>query len=294
MITFNKLGSYGRLGNQLFQYAFLRTHAYKLETQFYCPPWDGDLIFELNDEIERAPVASVVSAFYDQGLEAGFSESALTIQDGTEMQGYFQSYKYYETVDIVRSWYRFKNEVRAQALAKHTGIDFSNAVSLSLRIDTDYNNTREFFPLYPVEYYEKALANYKNSTQVIVFADRPDLARIFFASLNKRFNLYFIENSTAAEQLYLMTRCGLGNVITNSTFAWWGAYLNANTNATIYAPKEWTRPGVPRPISDITPNEWIHITSLHPILDNFQFWRLRHPLATLQRATNKLAQMYRK
>ena len=54
MISFCKLGNYGRLGNQLFQYAFLRMTARRLGTQFFCPKWDGDDIFNLNDEGERA------------------------------------------------------------------------------------------------------------------------------------------------------------------------------------------------------------------------------------------------
>ena len=50
MLSFSKLGNYGRLGNQLFQYAFLRMTARRLGTQFFCPKWDGDDIFNLNDE----------------------------------------------------------------------------------------------------------------------------------------------------------------------------------------------------------------------------------------------------
>lgn len=289
MITFSKLGNYGRLGNQLFQYAFLRSHARRLGTTFWCPSWEGDQFFDLDDDKERAKDTAITTGFYDQALEAGFSETALVIQDGTEIQGYFQSEKYYESVDLVRSWFHFKSNLRAQAMAKHKGIDFSNAVSLSLRIDSDYNNTREFFPLYPIEYYKKALECYDDAIQVVIFADRPDLARVFFKGLSERFRLYYVENTSAPEQLYLMSICGLGNVITNSTFAWWGAFLNANPLARIYAPKDWTRPGVPRPIIDIIPEHWIRIAALHPVFDNFQYWRFRHPLATLRRVVKKLA-----
>jgi hypothetical protein len=49
MISFPKLGNYGRLGNQLFQYAFLRSSARRLGVQFHCPKWDGGDIFDLDD-----------------------------------------------------------------------------------------------------------------------------------------------------------------------------------------------------------------------------------------------------
>lgn len=288
MLTFTKLGNYGRLGNQLFQYAFLRTHARQLNTTFWCPHWDGDDIFDLGDDHERAAQPAPTQHFFDPGKEAGYCKEALSIQDRTEIQGFFQSERYYTSAQTVRDWYAFKPDIVRSALQRHPGVPFSQAVSLSLRIDADYNNTREFFPLYPLNYYRKALALYPDSAKVIVFADRPDLAKAYFGDIAQNRDLYFIENTPPAEQLYLMSACGLGNIITNSTFAWWGAFLNADPQARICTPTEWTRPGVPQPIADITPASWTHIASLHPVFDHFQFWRLRHPVSTMKRLRTKL------
>lgn len=289
MLTFTKLGNYGRLGNQLFQYAFLRSHAQRLGTTFWCPRWEGDDIFDLGDERERAAQPSPAKHSFDPGNEAGYCTSALSIQDNTEIQGFFQSERYYPCAQTVRGWYAFKPEIIRSARQRHARVEFDNAVSLSLRIDADYNNTREFFPLYPLAYYRKALALYPAAAQVIVFADRPDLAKAYFGDIGLDRDLYFVENTPPAEQLYLMAACGLGNIITNSTFAWWGAFLNAHPEARICTPAEWTRPGVPQPIADITPASWTHIKSLHPIFDHFQFWRIRHPVSTLKRLRTKLA-----
>lgn len=288
MLTFTKLGNYGRLGNQLFQYAFLRTHARRLNTSFWCPHWDGDDIFDLADQSERAAEPAPTLHFFDPGREAGYCAGALTIQDHTEIQGFFQSERYYASAQTVRAWYAFKPDIVHSAHQRHPSVEFDKAVSLSLRIDADYNNTREFFPLYPLAYYRKALALYPSVSKVIVFADRPDLAKDYFGDIACSHDLYFVENTPPAEQLYLMTACGLGNIITNSTFAWWGAFLNAHPEARICTPAEWTRPGVPQPITDITPHNWTQIASLHPVLDHFQFWRVRHPLSTLKRLYTKL------
>jgi hypothetical protein len=53
VISFSKLGSMGRLGNQMFQYSFLRLQAQHLGVKFYCPTWLGDSMFELEDDSER-------------------------------------------------------------------------------------------------------------------------------------------------------------------------------------------------------------------------------------------------
>src|SRR4028119_1267925 len=95
MISFSNLGNYGRLGNQLFQYAFLRTTARRLGTQFFCPKWDGDELFNLNDEGERASEPSGIIHHFDAHPQPGFTSEALSIGDHTEIQGYFQSEKYF-------------------------------------------------------------------------------------------------------------------------------------------------------------------------------------------------------
>ena len=67
MISFSNLGNHGRLGNQLFQYAFLRTTAARLGTEFYCPQWDGDEIFDLHDREERVAMPSGITKNFVQG-----------------------------------------------------------------------------------------------------------------------------------------------------------------------------------------------------------------------------------
>ena len=58
MISFSKLGSFGRLGNQLFQYAFLRSTAARLGTRFHCPQWIGDRVLHLDDAALQLPHAA--------------------------------------------------------------------------------------------------------------------------------------------------------------------------------------------------------------------------------------------
>ena len=286
MLSFHKLGNYGRLGNQLFQYAFLREHARRLKTRFYCPNWDADKIFDLHDEDERASAAEGVEHNWGPGDEAGFSEQAMQIADNTEIEGFFQSEKYYDDPNKVRQWFRYKKEVIEEVDQKYPAFDWSDCVSFSLRLDDDYGDTREYFPLYPLSYYENSLAVVKSKGPIVVFADRHDRARVFLSKIRTDRKLVFIDKLGAAAQLNAMSRCR-DNVITNSTFAWWGAWLNPGPDKVVVVASDWTRAGVPRPVTDILCDSWIKVQGTHPVFDHFQTWRLRHPLGTVKRIVRR-------
>lgn len=288
MISFSKLGNFGRLGNQLFQYAYLRSQAIRIGTGFYCPPWDGDSIFSLNDQGIRLSDQFLPKSYYVQGKQAGFVQSALDVVDGTEIEGFFQSARYYDDFDMVRGWYEFKSYIGASIDGVYSENILKNAVSISLRLDEDYAATREFFPKYSVNYYIRGLALVPDWEYIFVFADRVDLAELFLKDKLDSSKLVFVRNRSPAEQLYLMSRCGKGNVITNSTFAWWGAFLNKSKSAVVVAPNDWCRSGVPNAIDSIIPEGWTAIRGTMPVFDSFNFWRIRHPVETFKRALKKL------
>jgi len=285
MISFSKLGNYGRLGNQLFQYAFLRSTAERLGTRFYCPTWEGDALFDLDDGEIRADRPEGIVRKFGPPHQAGFTREALHVEDGSEIEGFFQSEKFYGSRDAVKRWYSFKPGLARRALDHLPQVDFRNAVSLSLRLDDDYASTREFFPLYPPGYYRRALQLARPHGQLVVFADRPDRARQFLAGLGQQ--MVFAENIPPHEQLYLMSRCR-DNIITNSTFAWWGAWLNGNPDGQVFAPSHWCRPGLPNVIEGILPESWTTVKATTPVIDHFLVWKLTHPVATLTRLWSKM------
>lgn len=270
MISFSKLGNYGRLGNQLFQY------------------WEGDDIFELKDDQERALQAEGINKFFDSYPEAGYTEEALKIQDGTEIQGYFQSEKYYPFPETIKQWYCFKNKIIEEVHIKYASFLREDCISFSLRLDKDYERIRNYFPVSPISFYQKSLTITKPQGYIFIFSDVPALAKRFLHKLEKLtpHQFVFVDNLSASQQLYLMGQCR-ANVITNSTFAWWGAWLNQHPEKIVVVPKYWCRPGIPQPINHILCEDWRTIPTVNPILENFQVWRITHPLETIKRIQDR-------
>jgi Glycosyl transferase family 11 len=286
LLSFSKLGRYGRLGNQLFQYAYLRTQAERLGTTFYCPSWDGDDLFDLDDAGVREASARDIRHQFNANPHAGYWPEACRIGDHTEIEGYFQSERYYPDAARVRHWYRFLEPLVGSVRARADLPALNESASLSLRIDGDYGSTREYWPLYPLSYYRRAIEALGHDGPIVVFADNIALARTFFAPMAAR-EWRFIEGFNGPEQLFLMTQCK-ANVITNSSFAWWGGWLNQRPGRTVVAPSHWCRPGVPNAPADILAFDWVAVRGTMPVWDHFQMWRLRHPIATARRVIARL------
>src|SRR5262245_7132175 len=134
MISFSTLGTRSKLGNHLFQYAFLRSTAQRLGVQFYCPRWIGDSVFRLDDSKERSEAPEgIVCQYREPASYTGLNTSALEIRDGTEIGGYFQTEQYLERQSVLR-WYRLREDRVADVRRRYGHVDFENSVGLSVRL----------------------------------------------------------------------------------------------------------------------------------------------------------------
>jgi hypothetical protein len=124
----------------------------------------------------------------------------------------------------------------------------SNYTSLHVR-RVDYVQKAGFHPPCSIEYYEKALSMIEGN--VLVFSDDLDWCKETF--LGDRFT--FISGNRDYQDLFLMSMCK-NNIIANSTFSWWGAWLNTNLNKKVIAPSEWFGPHLKESSDDIYPNTW--------------------------------------
>ena len=197
MISFSKLGKHEGLGNQLFQYAFLRTTAQRLGVKFYCPPWLGDKIFLLKDEALREITSVNLPRTYRQPENnGGFSECALAIEDGTEIFGFFQSEKYFDEKEV-RRWYTFKEDAIAAVKQRFKHIDFSRSTAVHLR----FGDMKKYpmFVIMPPSYYSRALSYLRSSDNILVFSDEIDTAKGHLRGLGR--NFVYIEGNQNHEDL---------------------------------------------------------------------------------------------
>lgn len=143
------------------------------------------------------------------------------------LKGYFQNTIHFDSrvreifvnnVELNKIYCRYKSILR-------------NSVSLHVRRG-DYLKYPEVYPILGVDYYTKALEHIGKVDNILVFSDDIEWCKDNFS---KKF--IFVENISDWESLYLMSLCSY-NIIANSSFSWWGAYLNPKD--IVVAPKNWS------------------------------------------------------
>jgi hypothetical protein len=115
----------------------------------------------------------------------------------------------------------------------------------------DYIPYQSVMYLLDEEYYTPA-TNYFKDTTFIIFSDDLNLAKQKF---NKPKMVVFDSNDEVLN-MTCMSLCD-NNIIANSTFSWWGAYLNKNKNKTVIAPKKWYSAPELKENKDKIPEQWI-------------------------------------
>lgn len=258
MIGADSLMPSTRFGNHLFLYVYVRSQAKRMNTKFFFPSWDGDQIFELDDRSERVAPAAVKYFYSADPKEVGFDPSAMTVQDNTSVAGYFISWKYFYDKDSVRRWLRFRPEICIESAKQWGEARLRSSIALHVRLG-DFRNHPKYY-ICTRSFYLRALSHLGADRPIMVFSDEPEAARRY---LGGRFShATFVSGTSVAADLYLMS-IAYANVISPSTLAWWGAWLNPNER--VVAPKEGNiRPGGPVQVTDYYPQDWTQFPAISP------------------------------
>lgn len=166
-----------------------------------------------------------------------------TPMDGTIYSGYFQSEKY------------FTHEF-AQWLFEPTfsidQYDYFQGKTCSIHVRRgDYLFRQLWHPVLPMSYYEDAMGMVM-ADRYLVFSDDIEWCRENF-----RGDQFVFPDLVNYVELYLMAKCDC-NIIANSSFSWWGAYLGVKDKMVI-APKLWFGPAASVNDRDLVPDRWIRI-----------------------------------
>ncbi|WP_313348910.1 alpha-1,2-fucosyltransferase [Empedobacter sp.] len=174
--------------------------------------------------------------------------------------GYWQNYKYPEAIlDFLRKKIVFNKE---QELRHNVLISkIQNSVSVSVHIRrSDYLTipvNAKIFNVCEKGYYDKGFSYIKSKyPDAVFFIFTQDIE---WAKENiSEDNCHFVEGNTAIEDMILMSRCK-HNIIANSTFSWWSAFLNSNEEKVVIAPEKWYKNELNNTISTIIPLKWIRL-----------------------------------
>jgi hypothetical protein len=238
MISFKQLGQMGRLGNQLFQIAATVAVATKHNDNYVFPPWAYEKNFNLHDCFSNNIFANA-----ETYREPTFNYSRIPYKKNIDLSGFFQSEKYFlDCQDLIQS-----------LLTPTIGFNIKyNCTSIHVRRGDYLKLTKEYVQL-GMDYYNQAIKE-TNTQQYIIFSD--DIAWCKTQFVGERF--LFSEQKTPVEDLALMLSCE-HNIIANSSFSWWGAYLNKNPSKIVIAPSKWFGPALPHSTKDLLPKTWIKI-----------------------------------
>ena len=206
--------------------------------------------------------------------EKGFTYSPLSLQPiygnrNKILHGYFQSYKYfndyYQTINRLLRIDNHKVRLTNKYLKL---INEDMPVSMHFRLG-DYKNLPDHYIILSVDYYRAALNHMietNSVTKVLYFCEEPDLEDVetIITTLKTDFlSVVFLRADPELEdweQLILMSICR-HNIIANSTFSWWGAYLNTYRQKTVVCPSTWFGRKMQKThdLKDLFPDSWIRI-----------------------------------
>lgn len=299
MIGYNRLGINGRLANQMFQYASLRGIAAKHGYQWCIPPrdtetyhmaeyllMDGFKLPYLKDEnIGYVPPEWKT---YDEPSHDFDEELFENCPDNVNIDGYRQSPKYFEHIENeIREDFTFKDDILGPC--KEFVDQFNdNVIALHVRRG-DSTGRPDQYPVASISWYENTLNEYfPQDVPVIVLTDQLDWVseqklfkqERFFISEHREYSKYQIYNGRGKLEnslspwvdLCLMSLCN-GSIFPNSTFGWWGSWLQKNKKYNIayqfpyfgsffyekgdcykelkdFYPKEWVRANLPDELID--------------------------------------------
>lgn len=171
------------------------------------------------------------------------------------LDGYFQSYKYFCREEVLK-WFKCPTEIEKRIELKWGGYLLNyQCVSLHVRRG-DYLSLPERFPFVGKSYLKKAI-NSLNDKKTVFIVTSDDIE---WCKLNiKGPNIYYSEGEDEYFDLYLASKCH-HNILSNSTFSWWGAYLNQNPDKRVIVPQRWYGPVLSKEADEkngqLIPEKW--------------------------------------
>ncbi|APC05322.1 glycosyl transferase family 11 [Polynucleobacter asymbioticus] len=284
----------GGLGNQMFQYANGKAKALELDTQLLLDISEFETYrlhqgFELNKifvgpfgiadseqikTLKGSPLhgkmlklASKISKLF---LKKSFIQEPHfqywygieSIADNSYLSGYWQSEKYFQNFqDQIAADFRFAIPLQGMNEVLATTIQEDGQTSISLHIRRgDYvanPKTQAYHGVCSLDYYQKAIAYLTGRMEKVhffIFSDDPEWVKQNLAMTHPHTFVSHNTGENSYNDMRLMSLCQ-HHIIANSSFSWWGAWLNQSASKIVIAPKKWFATDINT--QDLLPSQWV-------------------------------------
>lgn len=210
-----------RLGNQLFQIAAAISLANRSGDQLSLQEW------RYSDSFPDLKFSNFSGHEQPEWNEPAFHYNEIPVGVKT-LQGYYQTEKYFDK-DLVSSSFQINSQIVEDIKRRY---DFQNSAAIHVRRG-DYVGLQHCHPLMTIDYFKQAIEDF-DADNLFILSDDPDWCKVVFPEGR------IIRGNTDIEDLCIMTLVDK-IAISNSTFSWWGAWLNKNKSHVV-APQKWFGP----------------------------------------------------
>jgi len=246
----------GGLGNQMFQIA--ATHALALrngDTSGFnfsaCnTPLQGNPSAKYRNNVLANVNDSNGHIFKVNYVEPKFAYDELPYGPDLMLTGYFQSDKYFKDFEAeIKNLFKFKASEEVWSFMKMFYLTGKYKTCVHVRRG-DYLKLSDYHQVCSLEYYKEAMKQMGDHLFIFVSDDMGWVKENF-----KGENIYYSKFTEEIDDFAIMTMCH--NVImSNSSFSWWGAYINDSPTKKVIAPKRWFGPKGPKDTEDLIPSNW--------------------------------------
>jgi len=251
----------GGLGNQMFQIAAahdlaVRNDDISLFNLDKChTPMQGNKSITYHENIYHKLKHSKNLTIEKEFTETSSHYKPIPYFPNLRINGYFQSEKYFDRNRILNL---FEIDNNSFTYLNKNYLELFNESCISLQVRRgDYLKLKNKFYVQDLSYFESALSLFDKSDLIIVVSDDIEWCKLNLSKLNRK--IKYIDTEPDHICLNIMRFCK-NNIISNSTFGWWGAWLNTYKNKKVVSPKKWYGVLKTNLISeDLLPKEWIRI-----------------------------------
>ena len=269
VVSMNDFGAWARLGNQMFQYAFLRVLSIRNNLRIELPKQQSPFGYP-QDQLFDAFDLPIKIRTSDQEWQATVVEKSMAYDDSylsvekdinVLVSGYFQTEKYFQDyADVIRQDFTFKKPVVENGDKYLENID-GNLPLVALHVRRGDNLSKNSPTVLVTDTFRANAFGYLDAHvgkyNVLVFSDDKQWVTDNFPP-----SYTVVSGLSDIEELYVMTKCN-HFIIGSSSYSWWGAWLSRCTNKIVICPDRWFTDKIlyNKPLSsqvnDIYAKDWV-------------------------------------